>query len=446
MDEVLLSKNPWWKGKAHFEEDEDYQKWLAKEIRWVPEIVDRLSFKPFSLHFILGPRQSGKTTAIKLIIKKLIEKVDPKSVFYFRCDELADYKELREIIDSYLTLRKDWGIEGSYLFLDEITFPREWFRSIKLLIDEGKFKNDVLVLSGSTTLEIKKEVEYFPGRRGNGEDFVVLPLSFREYLRVIKPELYQKLPKLETLNPEEIKEKVLNSFVLMPELNDLLSDYFKTGGFPLAINTYWSKRSISKGVKQIYLSWIKNDISKIGKSVETGRELMKILLTKLPSAVSWEKISKEASIKSPKTVNSYLHMFANMFVLLISYFIDPSSSVIQFGKRKKFHLLDPLFFQIFEDWCLVRVRERESVIAENTLASHLFRRFGKDVFYWKNRFEIDCVVRKGEELVGLEVKWREKAGGRKAVIGRIKRIYVLSKNTLDLEKKVIPLSIFLALL
>ena len=38
-----------------------------------------------------------------------------------------------------------WPITLRQLALDEITFPREWFRAIKLYIDTGKFKRDLAV-------------------------------------------------------------------------------------------------------------------------------------------------------------------------------------------------------------------------------------------------------------------------------------------------------------
>lgn len=96
--EILLKKNPWWKGPEEFKSDPDYQKWLEKKIKWIPKIVTELKLEPFALHFILGPRQVGKTTALKLLIKDLLTHLEPKAIFYFRCDELSDYKELAELL------------------------------------------------------------------------------------------------------------------------------------------------------------------------------------------------------------------------------------------------------------------------------------------------------------------------------------------------------------
>jgi predicted AAA+ superfamily ATPase len=50
---------------------------------------------------------------------------------------LSDYKELNSLIGDYLEMRRAYKIRTSYIFLDEITFPREWYRAIKYRIDSG---------------------------------------------------------------------------------------------------------------------------------------------------------------------------------------------------------------------------------------------------------------------------------------------------------------------
>ncbi|MEM2933464.1 MAG: ATP-binding protein [Methanocellales archaeon] len=446
--DILLLRNPWWKGKENFDEDEDYRKWVSRKIKWVPELTREIALEPFSLHFIVGARQVGKTTAIKLLIKDMLEleKVNPKSIFYFRCDEISDYKELKDLLSSYLELRDSWKIDKSYIFLDEVSFPKEWYRTVKSMIDDGMFKNDVLILTASTSIKIKKETEYFPGRRGKGRDFVVRPLSFREFIKTIDPDLYSKLPqRMKIFNSKEIEEKALKASIFLSELNKLLFTYFEVGGFPLSINSYFESGYMKPDVKEIYLSWIKNDLIKIGKSINTAREVIKTLLIKIPSTISWETIAKETSIKSPKTVNSYLHTFSDMFTCIISYFLDPSTATIKFAKNKKVYLQDPLLLSIFEDWCLIKIKEKEPVVAESVLASHLARVFN-EVYHWKNRTEIDCVVRDIEKVIGFECKWKEKIEKRKIILGKLKEIYILSKKELDVKNKIIPLSVFLALI
>ncbi len=447
---ILLAKNPWWKGKEHFREDEDYIRWEEKKVRWVPKEVEEICMEPFSLHFVLGPRQVGKTTLIKLIIKSLLEKCRAEQIFYFRCDELKDYKELDELLTAYFTLREEFEIDSSYIFLDEITFAEEWFRTIKSWIDEGKFKNDVLVISGSTSFEIQKQAEYFPGRRGKGKDFLILPLSFREFIKIMNPKIHQKLPKISSF--EDIMVKASKSFLFFDELNSLLKLYFKIGGFPLSINSYEQNKKIEEPVKQTYLNWIKSDIAKANRNINSGREILKATINKIPTPISWEKIAKETSIKSPKTVNAYLHMFEEMFLISISYYLDLNNLTIEFGKNKKIHLMDPLFYELFEEWCLIEIKDKDNKKAEDILASHLLK-FGKSsklfsdaVFYWKNGFEVDSIIRTKNKAIGFEAKWSKDIKPIKRIVGKLKEVYLISQEIFNSSQKIIPLSVFLSLL
>jgi len=57
--------------------------------------------------------------------------------------------------------------------------------------------------------------------------------------------------------------------------------------------------------------------------------------------------------------------------------------------------------------------------------------------------KIDAVVKSGEEMIGFEVKFG-KVRAEKRVLGRMKRVYILSKD--EVGDNVIPVSIFLGML
>ena len=91
-----------------------------------------------------------------------------------------------EVIDNYMKFRDANGIRGSWVILDEITFVDEWHRAIKRRIDDGIFGRDVLIISGSASIELLRAKESFPGRRGKGKDLIFYPLSFSDYVSSIK--------------------------------------------------------------------------------------------------------------------------------------------------------------------------------------------------------------------------------------------------------------------
>jgi predicted AAA+ superfamily ATPase len=49
----------------------------------------------------------------------------------------------------------------------------------------------------------------FPGRRGFGKDIVMMPLTFREFIKVFSPKVYEKIPKIGRVEKEEIFKKLV---------------------------------------------------------------------------------------------------------------------------------------------------------------------------------------------------------------------------------------------
>jgi len=439
MDErELFDQNPWWKDKSLIESDYDILKWKENKYKWVPKIVDDISLEPFALHSIVGPRQTGKTTALKLLIRKLLDKEESRSLFYFNCENISDYKELSNVLEYYLEFKEANSIKNSIILLDEITLPKEWYRAIKFFIDRGKLKNDVIIITGSSSMEVKREVELFPGRRGFGKDFVLYPLSFREFLKVIDPELVSKIPPLKKI--EEIDKKILNALIYEKELYKYLDKYMEYGGFPLSVSNFGDSK---EDAKRAYLSWIKNAILKAERSDTIAKQILKSLVESLQTDISWEGISKKIEIKSPKTVAAYTELLKSIFAINILYNVDLNKKKIRFGKNKKIYFRDPLLLEIFEDWSFVKVNDKKSAIAESLVIEHLERMFSQNVFFWKNKFEIDAIVLKNNRLYGFEVKWSEKSSAKG--IKQLNKFVIITKKDYSKNPLKIPLAVFLSL-
>ncbi|MGB9727894.1 MAG: ATP-binding protein [Nitrososphaeria archaeon] len=439
--------NPWWKGKEGIEEDEDYRKWKSSKVKWEPPLLRRLleidNIEPFSLHFIFGPRQVGKTTLLKLLIKKLLRTVNPKSIFYLKCDILADYKELDEAIREYLKIKKFEGIECAYIFLDEITFPREWFRAVKWHIDMGNFKNDVLYLTGSLSMFVKGEIETFPGRRGKGKDFIMYPLSFREFVQVVDDSIIRSIGELKSLDINEVRDKCFKARPWLSRLEELFELYLNSGGFPLSIRSIFESGKISQDVINTYLSWIKGDIVRLKRNEGLTKRVIKAVIEKVPSTISYHNIAKEFEIKSHRTVFQHLDVLEKLFLVKVLHYIDPNEAVEVFYKQKKVHVTDPFLYSILSSWCLTRKPE-DSVIVESIVASHLSRKY--NIGYWKNSKEIDVVIFENKHLIGIEVKYRKRVEGSRTRIGKIDYTITLSKDQYNDEPLTVPVSVFLALL
>lgn len=434
----MEEQNPWWKGREFVKEDPDLRKWHESRIRWIPRLCETVELKPFSLNFLFGPRQVGKTTLVKLIIEKILEsQVDPRAVFYYRCDRLSDHGELYELIRSYLKFKRALGLKNAYIFLDEVTFPREWYRAIKYLIDAGELEGDVLFLTGSWSMFVRREVEAFPGRRGHGRNYNLNPLSFREFLKLRNPRV--TVDEVSELDSEEIWRKCVSARGWLNEVNAAFQDYLKCGGYPLAVKSFLEEGRVSEEAKDAILASFLSDIAKLRRSEGVAKRVLKAVIEKLPSPVSLHGIAKEFEIGSHKTVFYYLDLFENMFILKNLFYVDPNKLIEVHRKQRKVHLTDPLLYTVFSEWCLTEV-PRENALVESVVASHLARAFR--VGYWRNKTEVDVVI--PEKMLGFEVKWGTKVSGREKVLGRIKHVVTLTRDEFNEKPLAVPVSLFLA--
>jgi len=413
--------NPWWIN----EPDPVFDDWSARDLKWTPRLVSTLADahlqRKFGLHFLTGPRQVGKTTALHLFIHELLEKgIEPYSICFLQCDEFSDFHELGEAIDAYMETRKSRHIASSVLVFDEITFVKEWWRTVKARIDARQMTRDTIIVTGSTSLDLLAQKERFPGRRGEGIDAILFPLDFHQYAALhvtglVASRLTKDLDIDAMCNP---------NLLLSGKLNDLFQQYLITGGFPRPIHDFHRSGKVSSATYSDFLAWLKGDMQSAGKSMAFTKEIVQYLLEARNSAISWNSISKNTSIQSPTSVISYVEMLEHMFVIKILYVLNQQKHV-EPRRNKKVHFTDPFLFRVFSEQTGVDVLDEH--VAESIVASHLARKY--PTYYWKNGSEIDAIALVENSPLGFEVKYGKKSW---------KRVLHLPKQFI-LEKQVMPL-------
>lgn len=221
LDEYRIH-NLFWEGLERFK-NEDPHLSLLKEMVFVhrSQWWDQIDWQEPGILILTGGRQIGKTTSTKLLIEKSLseKRFQPKSVFYLPCDQILDHRHLNRILTLFFEQLPPQ--ETSFLLIiDEVTFVKEWDRTIKALADEGRFRKGFLILTGSDGVILKEAASRFPGRRGRAEqvDFHLYPLTFREYVGLIQPESLKE--------PERT----------LDDLFSRLAEYLRCGGFLRAIN------------------------------------------------------------------------------------------------------------------------------------------------------------------------------------------------------------------
>ncbi len=401
MRNLIGKHNPWWSGAR----DIVIEKWEKSKIKWVPEWIKDISLKPFSLNFVVGPRQIGKTTGLKLLIHKTLKNIESEEIFYFNCDFTPDIHSLKKLIDTYLQFKRAKKLTTSYIFLDEITSVPEWWRIIKGYIDLGLFGKDVLTITGSSSLKLKGETELFPGRRGKGKTILVKPLSFRQFLKVHGV-------KIETTgNLERDMESLLGK---VDKITDFFHVYLATGGFPLSINQ-------DPTAEEQFIASFEGEILKARKNLQLTKEIISSLLRKAPSPLSFSTIGRDVGV-SYKTVQDYIEVLRNLFIVDTAF--HKWKNKVTWRKEKKIFFLDQFRANTLSMWC--GEKYLESAMYEWIVQSHLQRKFNS-IYYYRNSFEIDCIA----DNLKIEVK-----------IGKPHRKY--PKNVIILDHETLPL--FLAVI
>lgn len=441
----LILQNPWWKNKTEIENDRHIIPWMNSRVKWIPKIREEIRWID-AVYTIRGPRQVGKTTLLKLMIKDLLKDASPERIFYWSCDLIKNETELYETVLEYGRWARKLSDERIYIFLDEISNIKNWQKAIKLLWDTGFLINATVILTGSHSMDIRASSEKLPGRRGdvNEPDKMLLPMTFSEFLRLTDPRLWDKCRDLGKAE------------MLIPELNDYLGIYLITGGFPKAIDEYLREKRIKYSTYRMYLDVVLGDLERWGKKSITTKEILTVVINSITTPLSWSTIKNKTSVDSHNTVFSYIETLSESFTLFYIFKFNENFLPIH-KKNKKIYFCDPLLLHCLNAWCLGKEGfestldflgdvENESKLVENLVAVSLFERYKSNerFGFWSNRREVDFVTGDGR---WMEVKWKEKI--RNSDIGTLKRVkgekIILTKNEYRTEDDVrlIPVSLFL---
>ncbi len=454
-----MPQNVWWRKKESIEDDKHISELKSKKYKWHPEILDEINLVPKNIYTLRGPRQIGKTTLCKLIIKSLLKKIDdPKAIFYASCDLLVDFKELVDLIKKYLEFSLSQNIKENYIFIDEVSSIKNWQKAIKFLVDSNELKNTALFLTGSHTLDIKHSIERLPGRVGrHGKNILLLPLSFREFIELINPKLSKKIKKIQKIDQNEIKNN--SPIAFENELKILFNQYLITGGFPLSINEFFTHKKISDYIFEIYRQWIFGDIVKWGKQEKISKQIIRAAIKRQGSLISWDSFAKEAEIKSHKTVSAYIEDLENMFVFFILYYLDLSKKIVDYNKNKKVYFFDPFIYHIFNKIFYLKNYDITPSLVESVVVSNISKflhqkninvqDINENIFYWKNKKEVDIIVKYKDDIIPIEVKYQNKLSkdDYKSLYEFSKGI-IATKNTYEQQKNylAVPIHVFLAML
>ncbi len=249
----LAAQNPWWSDPDAIDNDVNIQSFNNSEVKWVPRVKFMFDWRTDLIYTVRGPRQVGKTTLLKLVIKDFLAEVPPDHVLYFNCENIDSRSELVALIKAYVNWIRRRSQRRIYLFIDESTAVNQWQRAVKFLVDSGELRGATCVFSGSHSIDLKTCAERLPGRRGQSEavlDKLMLSMKFSEYVETLDNQI-RRIMKENRLFSEEnrksilislfngkISEELEKALAVVDKLNGYFEQYLITGGIVPVVDDF----------------------------------------------------------------------------------------------------------------------------------------------------------------------------------------------------------------
>ncbi|OGC41852.1 hypothetical protein A2Y85_03360 [candidate division WOR-3 bacterium RBG_13_43_14] len=393
-----------------------------------PSLEREMSLDAPGIYILTGGRQVGKSTLMKLLIKNLLfeKRAAPRQISYVACDLFERYQELVLVMQQVF---EEMDREKYfYLFLDEITYVREWDRAIKHFADLGYFKHGYLLITGSDSIVLKESMKKFPGRRGKADttDFHYYPLSFSNYALLVAPDQKAAINgfKKSIVSPQALAEmspdllEKCTAKIDVKVISERFENYLLTGGFLSAINGFANSGRIDKFIYRIYQEWVIGDFLKRNKREFFLKDIITALTDRLAKQVSIHSIASQTEIQHHATVQEYLEILQDMDVLFIQPALREDKLRPAPKKARKIHFSDPFIaqaliawaFKVDEPWVFAEKNvARESALKENIVEgciSALLRR-NYPTYYIKADGEVDIAILTGRTFLPIEIKWSE---------------------------------------
>ena len=330
---------------------------------------------PF-VKILTGVRRCGKSTILKMIMKKLKEErnIVDEQILNYRFDSM-EYEDMTTK-ELYLELKsKILQDKKTYLFLDEIQEIEGWEKVVNTLAAD--FDVDIYI-TGSNSRMMSSEIStYLTGRYIT---FHIYTLSFEEYLTFKK------------------------SYTTLKDLKQEFSNYVRLGGFPATHLQDYSQDEVYTIVKDIYNSTIFSDIVRRNqiKKIDQLERVVKYTFNNIGNTFSAKSISNYLKAEQRKidneTVYNYLEKLQKAYIL---------------HKCSRYDLQGKAILKTQEKFYLADISLRYSVLgySVDSIASSLenivyleLKRRGYDVYIGKmNDKEIDFVATKQNNKIYVQV-------------------------------------------
>lgn len=354
---------------------------------------------------VMGSRQSGKTTLLKIIFHELRKTKQCVFLTFEKKDDL-------EIFDSDIENFKKLFVDPyEVIFIDEFQYAKEAGKKLKYLYDTSGKK---FFISGSSSLEIKEAGKYLVGRVFA---FYLHPFSFSEFVRAKNVALYDILNPAMRAVREIIEggektslENPLKSSALQEELKKLFSEYLCYGGYPrvVAAKSEEEKRIALSSILDNYLLREIRSLFHLATEDELV-QITRLLALQIGNLISYQELSNASNL-SYEQVKKHLLILRQTFIInmVTPYFKNKRKELV---KNPKVYFLDSGFRnKMINNFMPMESRADAGALAENFMFSHLYYGENNDISrarFWrtKSHAEVDFVMERKGSVMPIEVKY-----------------------------------------
>ena len=256
------------------------------------------------INAIIGPRRSGKTSLMLLYMKSL--NVYQSNKIFINCEDIGftgiTVEDLTRLEEAIFRVYKPDETKNIYLFIDEVqTFP-QWSRWIRTLYDRRRYR---IFITGSTS---ELSLDKLPSElRGRAINTLVLPFSFREYLRV------KELSVEEYMKPDKIAE-----------VTSALAEYLEFGGYPEIVKNRDPALKL-RLLQDLYSTVIQRDL--VERQAIRKASVFRVFINSLigstcrdvsiPSLLAW--FEAQGNTISSMTAFRYLNYAQSVYLFILVY-------------------------------------------------------------------------------------------------------------------------------
>ncbi|MDI6751391.1 MAG: ATP-binding protein [bacterium] len=316
---------------------------------------------------LLGPRQVGKTTLLKML-ENYVQQQGYKTAFF----DLEQPQVLANFNRQDNKIMQMISQAGDVVFIDEFQYVRDISKIFKAIFDSKK--KIKIICSGSSSLEIHKHLrESLAGRRFL---YHIFPLEYSE---------------------------IKNSYP-----NFRFEDYLRFGGMPGLVHTNSTERK-QQILNELLGSYILKDVKALVKeeNIRAFNHLLYLLAENQGSTISMHSLAGEIGLSS-KAINHYLDILEQTYV---NYRIYSYSKNLgnELKKSCKTYLYDlGIRNMLLKDFSAGSGRHDKGIILESFVFLRLQTMLAPnmEIKFWRTRDggEVDFILLKDRKPIPIEVK------------------------------------------